>query len=150
MIPSIVSLHVLGPSITITKKLFKDRNYSHFPYEEAEIQKLRHLPKHVMKATWLRVTIAHFVKDGASFLPWHLGWLSFHSQVFYFEEYILWAPTFLVRVRQRTGKQICVTDSKTRVHYFKIIKFRKRVIIHSFSKHLLSTPHDRHCAERCN
>lgn len=69
MIPSIVSLHVLGPSITITKKLFKDRNYSHFPYEESEIQKLRHLPKHVMKPTWLRVTIAHFVKDGASFLP---------------------------------------------------------------------------------
>ena len=49
MFPWIFLVHLLSQAM----ELSKDRNYIHFPDEEAEIQNLRYLPKHLPKATWL-------------------------------------------------------------------------------------------------
>ena len=103
----LVPLDALGPSIVPTKEL-KYRNYIHFP-DEAEIQRLRYLSKHVTMATWLWGDQSPFVKVGASLFSCHLGWLllSFHSQVSHSGQYILRVLTLLVSSRERTGMQIC-------------------------------------------
>ena len=62
----------LGPSIIPTKGLFKCINYIHFP-DEAEIQRLRHLPKHVTMATWLWGDQSPFCQRWCQFIflaPW--------------------------------------------------------------------------------
>ena len=146
---------------TQPKKLFKGRNCIHFPGEEVKIQRLRHLPKHILRLYGYRVTRAHFAKDGASLLTWHLGWLllSFH---FNFWQHILWTPTLLMSNRERSDRQISVTDSKIRAFChpklpLKISKLwiweERSVLIHLLSTLQTCTKYplcDRYSAGRCN
>ena len=59
-----------------------------------------------------RVSRAHFIKEGASLFPWNLGWLSVsrHSQVSHSGQYVLWAPTLLVRAeKDLTDRSVWLT-----------------------------------------
>ena len=101
-----------------------------------------------------RVSIVHFVKDGASLSPWHSGWLllSFHSQVSHSGQYILWTLTLLVRAeKDLAGRSVWLTPkpglSVIPGYFLELQNYKVEneglfsVIISSFRKHLLSAPY---------
>ena len=101
-----------------------------------------------------RMSIVHFVKDGASLFPWHSGWLllSFHSQVSHSGQYIFRTPTLLVRAeKDLTGRSVWLIAkpglSVIPGYFLEFQNYKVEneglfsVIIYSFRKHLLSTPY---------
>ena len=72
--------------------------------QEQNLYKYMHRIVFRLKLHGWRVSIVHFVKDGARLFPWHSGWLllSFQSQVSHSGQYILRTLTLLVRAELKT------------------------------------------------
>ena len=145
------------------KALFKCRNYINYP-DEAEIQRLRHLPKHVTMATWLWGVQSSFCQGWCQFIflsPWLvIAFLSL-SSVPLWTVYSLDTHT-AGESRERPNRQISVTDSKTRAFCYPRLLLRipklqssqwRFVLSHRFliQKTFTECPLcNRYCAERCN